>query len=148
MGNVCGAHPPRRDVQFGLARLLEYVTVCAILSAFSTALGYAATIFLMLMALALWARQGFMALAMLMAASLATNGSRDAIDDQSALPRQLFVILTAIALCGWYRLRRHYVDILPPAQEMARSAIRRSKTGRNGNLLRRPPRPPRMGSPS
>ncbi len=97
-------HVPR-DAQFGLLSLLGFVTVCAILSALSAVVGTASSVLLMLMALALWARQGLLALRMFMAACLGADG-RFAGGEGAAVARQLLVVLLAAALCGWYCLRR------------------------------------------
>ncbi len=98
-----------RDAQFGLLSLFGFVTLCAILSALSALVGMAASGVLMLMALALWARQGLLALVMLMAALLVAGAPFQAISESAALARQVLVILTAAALCGWYCLRRRFV---------------------------------------
>jgi hypothetical protein len=108
MKTVCEIPKSRREVQFSLRSLIEYVTVCAIVMAWSAPLGVAASVFLMLMGLALWARQGVLCLAMLMAACLAVDSSQQ--DSASRMERQLMVILLAGALCTWYRVRREYVS--------------------------------------
>jgi hypothetical protein len=97
-------HVRRDRMQFSLAALLEYTTLCCILSAWSRATGVAASVCLMAMALALGARQGLLALAMLMAASLSADWQFTPLDGGSLL-RQLTVILLTCGVCGWYWLR-------------------------------------------
>jgi hypothetical protein len=102
---------PRSDhenVQFSLAALLEFATLCGILSALFRASGIVASVFLMAMALALGARQGWLAVIMFMAASLAADVSAGALDPNTTLQRQATVILIASLLCGWYLLRRRF----------------------------------------
>ncbi len=96
----------RPNAQFGLLSLFGFVTVCAVLSALSALVGMAASAMLMLMALALWARQGLLALAMLMATLLVADAPFQAKGEGAALARQVLVILLAAGLCGWYCLRR------------------------------------------
>jgi hypothetical protein len=100
-------NPPaeRRETQFTLAALFEYVTLCAILAALSPLVGVASGVFLMLMALALIARQGWLALAMLMAASLAADWPY-LPHAESSFGRQFFVLLLGGGLAGWRHLRR------------------------------------------
>jgi hypothetical protein len=99
----------RPEAQFGLLSLFGFVTLCAVLSALSAVVGVAASAVLMLMALALWARQGLLALVMLMAALLVAGARFQATSESVAVARQVLVILTAAALCGWYCLRRRFV---------------------------------------
>ena len=98
-------HHSRREAQFGLRSLFEYVTLCSILLALSSVLGVATSLILMLMGLALWARRGWIALAMLMAASLAADGSFDLPNSGLSMVRQIAVILLAASLCSWYCVR-------------------------------------------
>ncbi len=95
-----------REVQFGVIALLEYITWCAILSALSAIVGIGASTFLMLMTLAVSARQGVLALVMLMGASLAADWPIQTIHSDDHLVRQVVVILAATCSCSWYRLRR------------------------------------------
>jgi hypothetical protein len=97
------------EAQFGLLSLLGFVTVCAVLSALSGVVGPAASVLLMLMALALWARQGVLALAMLMAACIAANANLQPQDEGASIVRQLAIIATATGLGIWYCLRRRLV---------------------------------------
>jgi hypothetical protein len=98
-----------RDAQFGLLSLLGFVTVCAVLSALSALVGMAASVALMLMALALWARQGLLALTTFSAALLVAGAPFPTSGEGQALARLVLVILLAAGLCGWYCLRRRYV---------------------------------------
>jgi hypothetical protein len=100
----------RAEAQFGLRSLLGFVTVCAVLSAFSAVIGIVAGAMLMLMALALWARQGMLALILFMLASLTADVTSSNHNEAAALGRQFFVILLAAVLCGWYCLRRRLYE--------------------------------------
>jgi hypothetical protein len=95
----------RFSMQFGLAALLEYVTVCAVLWALFRVPGAAATVCLMTMALALGARQGFTALAMFAAALIAGDAHSAGIQDEG-WRREVSVMLIGGLLVGWYLLRR------------------------------------------
>lgn len=109
MKTVPTGHPAPRsrpEAQFGLASLLGFVTVCAVLSALAGAIGISASVLLMLMSLALWARQGWLAMAMLLSASLAADLPLPTPGVESTIVRQVLVFLSAAVLCGWYRLRR------------------------------------------
>jgi hypothetical protein len=97
--------PLRREAQFTLADLFEFVTMCAILAALAPLVGVAAAVCLMLMALALSAWQGWLALALLMAASLAADW-RDGPAADSGVGRQVVVMVLAGGLSGWRHLRR------------------------------------------
>jgi hypothetical protein len=92
--------------QFGLLDLLQYVTVCGVLSALSVATGAVSGLLLMLMALALWLRLGPLALASLMAACWAAGASADIADAALPVLRELMVILVAAVVCFWYSRRR------------------------------------------
>lgn len=110
MSAVDQALKSRSGRQFSLWSLLEYMTLCSVLLAFVPAVGTAATSALILLALALWARQGFVALAMLMAASLAADWSHRSLHSASTAGPQVVVLLLAAALCLGYRLRRRWRD--------------------------------------
>jgi hypothetical protein len=101
-------HAPR-EAQFGLLSLLGFVTVCAIISAAAGVISLPASVFLMLMALALWARQGVPALAMLMAALVSADATLRSHDEGMSLIRQVAILATAAFLGGWYCLRRRRV---------------------------------------
>jgi hypothetical protein len=92
-------------VQFSLSSLLEYTTICAILSAASSVMGVAATVALMLMALALWMRGGFLALIMWMTASLVVDVPW-ASSAGSTLLAEVTSIAIAALLVAWYYVRR------------------------------------------
>jgi hypothetical protein len=104
MKTACLAEIGPSRAQFGLARLLEYVTVCAILAALSGATGAAASVCLMLMALALGARQGVLALALFAASCLAADAVH-ALASPPPWERALFTVLLAAAVSAWYRWR-------------------------------------------
>ena len=97
-----------RHTQFRLSALLEFVTICSVLSASSSAVGVASSVFLTLMALAVWARQGILALLMLAAASLATAPLYDPTHSTSATMRECIVFLLGTGICFWYQVRRQW----------------------------------------
>ena len=80
MNIVSTAREFSRGPQFPLWSVFEFVTLCAVVSALSAVIGIGASVCLMLMALFLWAKRGLIALAMLMANTLAPslthNGSQ------------------------------------------------------------------------
>lgn len=88
--------------QFGLTRLIEFVTICAILFALSGATGIAPCICLVMMALALATRRGPVVLLMFASASLAADWTTTA-SHVSALLQQFSVILIGASLCVWFR---------------------------------------------
>ena len=94
-----------RDGQFSLTTLLEYVTLCAICMAVSSLTGPAASVFLMLMALALAVKKGSPALAMLTAACMAADWTSGSPSGSPQIQRQVTVLLLAGLLCAWYRWR-------------------------------------------
>ena len=98
-----------RDVQFSLASLFEFTSVSAILAALSSMLGVLASLFLMLMALGLMTRQGWLALAALMACSLAGDWSVPVQSSDGTFGRQILVLTAAGALCAWCCWRRRAV---------------------------------------
>jgi len=105
MTTDCQPQGIRQESQFTLSALFEYMTWCAVLAAFSALTGVASGVFLMLTALALGARQGLLALAMLMGASLAADWPSNRTSDSSGVARQAAVLLLAGALCEWRPLR-------------------------------------------
>jgi hypothetical protein len=96
------------QAQFRLWALLEFVTLCGVIMALSAVTGAVAGFCLILMALALWTRQGWLALAMLMMALLAADAAFYPLPGTPSLTSQLAVILMAAGLCGWYRYRRAF----------------------------------------
>ncbi len=97
-------HPPWTP-QFSLRTLFEYVTVCAVILALSPATGIMAGTFLMLFALTLWMRLGWLAVGALMAASVTADLPLDAMDDGMSVIRQSAVIALAALISIWYRFR-------------------------------------------
>ena len=91
--------------QFSLAALLEYITVCGVLLAFSAIAGIASVACLMAMAAALAARQGWLALASLAGALSAADWKFAATNPDASYGRELLAMLLASLLCVWY-LRR------------------------------------------
>jgi predicted membrane protein len=104
MQPTLGTARPQGKTQFALSQLIEFMTICAILSRLSTYIGIAAGISLMLMAFALAARQGMLALVLLAAASLLADWSLSQTFAGS-LFCQSIILLIAAALCAWYRPR-------------------------------------------
>ena len=98
-------HDRVERLRFSLAAVFEYTTLCALLCAFSPLSGVIASVYLMLMALALGAKQGLAALLMLIAASVSTDWQLSPIDGASAFQRQIMVMLLAALICGWYLQR-------------------------------------------
>jgi len=88
--------------QFSLADLLEYITVCGVLLAFSAIAGIAC---LMAMAAALAARQGWLALASLAGRLSAADWRIATTASDDSYGRELLAMLLAALLCVWY-LRR------------------------------------------
>ena len=96
--------PSNRPAQFTLLALFEFMTICAIITAFSPMTGIAASIFLMLTAFALLMKQGLPALATLAVASLLAD--RPLSPNVTAeFHSQLIVVVLASLLCVWYCLR-------------------------------------------
>ncbi len=91
-------------VRFGVLELLEFVTICAIFSAFTPFIGFIGCGFLMLSALALATRSGWLAIGMLAAASLAADVG-EGLDDNRALQRQILILLLGTLPCVWFRIR-------------------------------------------
>lgn len=91
--------------QFSLAALLEYITVCGVLLAFSAIAGIVSVACLMAMAAALAARQGWLALASLAGALSAADWKIATTNLDDSYGRELLAILLASLLCVWY-LRR------------------------------------------
>jgi len=96
-------------MQFTLAALLEYVTVCAVLLALFHVSGASATACLMATALALAARQGFAALTAFAAALIAGDAYSAGIQDQGWW-REGSAILIGGLLVAWYMLRRRMAN--------------------------------------
>jgi MFS family permease len=92
--------------QFSLAALLEFPAVCGVLCALTPLLTLPSVVGLMGIAFALAARQGLLALLMLMEASLASDWLPPEQRNGLAIGRQMLVFLLAAALCAWYRQRR------------------------------------------
>lgn len=100
----------RTRTQFSIAAILEYTVVCSVLAAFESSTGIVSCACLMAMALALAAKQGGLALATLIAASMLTEVGRSLPSAGGSLSRQLAVLLLAAALCVWYQLRTAFFE--------------------------------------
>lgn len=103
------------QMQFSLAALLEFFAMTAILAAFFSQVGLVATIFLMLMALALAIRCGRPALFLFAASLLAADGSSDT-RFEVVVSRLLTVNFLGAAIAIWYCVLRgklqHYLNSL------------------------------------
>ena len=96
-------------LQFSLSELFEYVTICSILAALSPLIGILATVLLMLLALAIWARAGKVAMMMLMAILLAANAPRSPVTEWFPYGQQLLSSPLALAIAVWYGYRRKWM---------------------------------------
>ncbi len=99
-------HGSADRAQFGLLALFEYLTLCGLILAFAAAMGVVATSILMAFALALAARQGWLALASLCGAILAVGGHATFADERHSYGRIATVWLVAAIVCVWYVYRR------------------------------------------
>jgi hypothetical protein len=88
--------------QFSLKALFGYMTLCCILAALAGVLSLGGSICLMGLALALWAGQGGLALAMLMAAAVASGVEAGG---RPNFVQQTLTVLVAAAICVGYQLR-------------------------------------------
>ena len=96
--------------QFSLSAVFQYTALCAACCALSPCTGPAASLFLMLMALALGTKQGLAALTMLAAASIAADWKIHSINIANNNLRQIAVFILAAAICGGYLLRQRLFD--------------------------------------
>jgi Na+/proline symporter len=110
--------------QYSMANLFEWVTCCAVISAFARLVGPAAASCLIAMALAIGVGQGLLALATFAAAMLAA----DCVSPARATGpvtgngwESVFVMLLAAALAGWYASRRNLSDNRAPRRDAAES---------------------------
>lgn len=94
-----------RLLQFSLAALMEMVTICAVLFALSGLIGLAASVCLILLAVALAARLGLAAVFMLCVASLSVEFSGRTSGDYGFFGL-ILIYAISILLCHWFRLRR------------------------------------------
>jgi hypothetical protein len=113
--NPASTNATSHPIQFSIAAVLEYTAICGALAAFARGSGIVSCAFLMAMALSLGAKQGGLAVAMLIAASQSTELPATVLDNDSTGSRQLIVFLLAASLCVWYRVRRPAVTHIPRA---------------------------------
>ena len=111
MSTIHRATKARSDAQFDLLSLFEFVTLCSILLAFSAILGITTSVLLMLMALAIWTRQGRLALTMFIAAVLASDIRMYSPEENWFLARHALVVLLGTLLPAWYQLRRKWSEM-------------------------------------
>lgn len=111
MNRDCVAPGRVSPVQFSVASLFECVTLCAVMAAFSGAVGLAATGFLMAMVLALGAGQGLLVLALLAASVLSVDcvspSSIARVPTVSRDAAAILVMVLAGLLAAWYAWRRN-----------------------------------------
>jgi hypothetical protein len=89
--------------QFGLLALFEYTTLCCLLAGLSGTTGIGPSICLMLVGLALAARQGALALGMIWVATIVAAYPDDI--GSSTIAAEVTTVLVAFCTCGWYRWR-------------------------------------------
>ena len=92
--------------QFSLLELFEYITICSILSALSGVFGLWASLFLMLMTLAIWLRAGQVAMGMLLAVLLVAHTPRSPLDNSIGYGESVVAAFVALGIALWYGLRR------------------------------------------
>jgi uncharacterized membrane protein (UPF0136 family) len=90
--------------QFSLQALFEYTTLCCVLAGLSSVTGIGASVCLMAFGLALATRQGGLALAAVIVASLIAQTPLDE-NNQTAFSPQFLTLLAAALLSFWYRRR-------------------------------------------
>jgi hypothetical protein len=83
--------------------MLAYMTLCAVLAALSSSLGIAVCVCLAAIPLALWARQGLLTVALLMAAC--ATAQLGAVAEGVGALRQIGAIAVTTALSIWFALR-------------------------------------------
>ena len=133
--------------QFSLATLFGYTTICAMVATFSGFLGLIATASLMGAALALLARNGWLVLAMMMAACLSADVEWTAIDRDHSILRQLLVVLIILGVCCWQRRRRRAGRCSTLAnRDHAETQIRRRLAGDLVHACAKPARPAAFAS--
>lgn len=91
--------------RFGLKEIFELTTLCCILASLSTLFGNASSFYLMVMAVAVWLRQGAIALAMLVVACLSVDET-ESLDRDSEIFRIILLMFVATGICMWYEMRR------------------------------------------
>ncbi|MEX2174500.1 MAG: hypothetical protein WD872_09065 [Pirellulaceae bacterium] len=96
-------------MQFSLASLLKYVTICSVLAAASSAAGVASALLLAGMALALAARNGWLAILSFGVALLLADWPFRS-DEKGAVIQTVAIIALALALSFWYRLEHLRAD--------------------------------------
>jgi hypothetical protein len=97
--------------QFSLAALFEFITISSIVCAFSAATGIAASIYLIVLALSLWAKLGPAALLALMGAIAFADARLEGARASNALVGELAVCSVAAAICCWYGYTRKQLHI-------------------------------------
>jgi hypothetical protein len=104
-----------RPLQFSIAAILEYTAVCSVLLAFAPCYGVAPCAFLMAMALALRAKQGDLAMLMLIGASISTGLGHVAGEPDNSLGSVCLVQPFAVLICAWNRRKSFAaaIDISP-----------------------------------
>jgi hypothetical protein len=95
-----------RRMQFSLASLLEFTTICSVLLALSPLLGLAATLWLIFMSLSVSVRIGPLAIVAFGGALLADTPGGGPLVSDASLPRTAAIVGSSLAISFWYRWRR------------------------------------------
>lgn len=92
--------------------IFELMVICAVLFASASVTGVIGSVLLALIALALLAKRGLLAILLLTASFFVaewswnvTSGNTQAVRPNSDLNRPFFVLLYGVVLCVWFRLR-------------------------------------------
>ncbi len=99
---VANSDPTFRS-QFGLADLLQLLTICAVLAALTKQIGIVVAIFLACFAAALMLKRGPLAIFALAAAFLAVETGEHAFEQEAYLS-QWYITATAFGVAAWFRL--------------------------------------------
>ena len=97
---------PTAANQFSLIELLEYVTICSVLEAAAGFLGIWASLFLMLVTLAIWLKAGRIAMGLLLFVLLAAHSPRSPLSSLAEYGQAPLAGLFALGIALWYGWRR------------------------------------------
>jgi hypothetical protein len=104
--SIARANSPGNSFQFNLLSLFEYTTICCIVASLTSLVGIPSALCLMGFALGLFLRQGWLAVALLTAAFIASISTSGA-----GFFREFAIIFVASLICLWYIYRRR--DLSP-----------------------------------
>lgn len=105
--------PGRAQTQFGIASLMKFVTVCAVLSAFAWATGVVSAVCLALFAATLAVRSGVLAILALAGAIICADVGQG-YGQVASLNRLFAILLVTGAVCMW----RHWETLHVPRTAM------------------------------